>query len=45
LVPNSSTSVKRTLAAEGHPTEGQFLLKEETKLRKLSDIPNRTYKT
>jgi hypothetical protein len=30
FVPNKSTSLKRTLAADAHLAEGQFLLEEQT---------------
>jgi hypothetical protein len=38
-------SAETTLAAERHLAEGQSLLKEEIKLRNVSNIPNRIYKT
>jgi hypothetical protein len=45
FVPNMSTSLQTTLAAEAHLAEGQFLLEEQTLNIKVSDISNRNPKT
>jgi hypothetical protein len=45
LVPNTSTSLQTTLAADAHLAEGQFLHEEQTLNNAKSDIPSRNSET
>jgi uncharacterized membrane protein YvbJ len=45
LAPNTSTSLQKTLAADAHLAEGQFLHEEQTLIKAVSDIPSRNSET